>query len=546
MSPELANDMKWHVMERTKDGILRHPADAEAWSSFDNKYPEFALEPRNVRLGLASDGFNPFGRMDSTHSTWPVILIPYNLPPWLCMKKENFILSMIIPGPKSPGNNIDVYLQPLIEELAELWENGIPTFDSSAKEETFLVKKRPRTVTVQNIGDDVTPVQTPRSAPDFLQVTENEAFLPHVDSNGEDFFVYTTLEGVNGEDQSESVTTKRRGPTMMTHIWNLPKNQRVTVDWNSCWQPVGGEQSQLAHFIGTMAWNPNLCSLSYPPDWRLVPEDQKDELLRIVKSKFIIPNSQAAKYVLQSMGRKWSNFKDELKNDFYEPNRGNVSNVLNAKPNDIPRDQWISLVTYWSSTKGKERSDKNRRSRECQVMVHTVGSKSFVCVIEEQTVDGVPPSRAHVFLETHKDRKTVPAPMDEKSKQAVEMINEKLNDMPNNKEVTNGAVAWDGDIYSQVMINKIIGPERKGRVRGFGKGPSALPSTTCNANKEGFDDDHILCNEKIKLLESEVKKVNDICVKIQEDSLEVQRKMQEELTMLKVALFGRDILTPSP
>ncbi|XP_074310448.1 uncharacterized protein LOC141646465 [Silene latifolia] len=119
------------------------------------------------------------------------------------------------------------------------------------------------------------------------------------------------------------------------------------------------------------------------------------------------------------MGRKWSNFKAKLRNDFYEPNRGNVSKVLNAKPGSIPPDQWISLVTYWSSSKGKERSVKNRRSHGCQVIAHTAGSKSFACVIEEQTVDGIPPSRAHVFLETHKDRKTQLAPMDEKSKQAV-------------------------------------------------------------------------------------------------------------------------------
>jgi len=33
------------------------------------------------------------------------------------MKQENYILSMIIPGPDSPGDAIDVYLQPLVEEL---------------------------------------------------------------------------------------------------------------------------------------------------------------------------------------------------------------------------------------------------------------------------------------------------------------------------------------------------------------------------------------------------------------------------------------------
>jgi len=118
----------------TNDGVLRHPADSEAWKSFDSKYPEFAKVPRNVRLGLAFDGFNPFGTMRTVYSTWLVILMPYNLPPWMCMKQEFFILSLLIPGPKAPRNNIDVFLQPLIEELNELWDVGIETYDTSTKE----------------------------------------------------------------------------------------------------------------------------------------------------------------------------------------------------------------------------------------------------------------------------------------------------------------------------------------------------------------------------------------------------------------------------
>lgn len=38
---------------------------------------------------------------------------------------------MIIPSPRTVGNNIDVYLQPLIKELNELWSEGVDTFDSS-------------------------------------------------------------------------------------------------------------------------------------------------------------------------------------------------------------------------------------------------------------------------------------------------------------------------------------------------------------------------------------------------------------------------------
>ena len=118
----------------TKDGVLRHPADGEAWKSFDNLHPDFSSESRNVRLGLTSDEFNPFGNMSTSHSTWPVMLVPYNLPLWMCMKLSSFILSLVISGPKSSGMDINVYLQPLIEELQELWNVGVRTFDVSRKD----------------------------------------------------------------------------------------------------------------------------------------------------------------------------------------------------------------------------------------------------------------------------------------------------------------------------------------------------------------------------------------------------------------------------
>ncbi|XP_057789264.1 uncharacterized protein LOC131006122 [Salvia miltiorrhiza] len=134
MSAKTASHMRWHAEGRTKDGYMRHPADSPAWSTFDSLHPDFAKECRNVRLGLASDGINPFKNMSVSHSTWPVILIPYNLPPWMCMKEPYFMLSLLIPGPLAPGNDIDIYLQPLIVEIKDLWELGVETYDASKKQ----------------------------------------------------------------------------------------------------------------------------------------------------------------------------------------------------------------------------------------------------------------------------------------------------------------------------------------------------------------------------------------------------------------------------
>ncbi|MBT0984635.1 hypothetical protein KJ032_26775, partial [Salmonella enterica subsp. enterica serovar Typhimurium] len=98
---------------------MRHPSNSPAWKHLDNLYLDFASEIRNVRLGLASDGFNPFGKMRNDHSTWPVVLSVYNLPHWMCMKQPNLLLSLLIPGPRSPAKEIDVYMRPLIDELNE-------------------------------------------------------------------------------------------------------------------------------------------------------------------------------------------------------------------------------------------------------------------------------------------------------------------------------------------------------------------------------------------------------------------------------------------
>jgi hypothetical protein len=120
MAEPTASHMQWHKKHRVDDDTMRHPADSLAWKHLDNEEKQFASDARNVRLGLASDGFNPFGQMNVAYSTWHVILIPYNFPAWLCLKQSYWIMSMIIPGPKSLGNNIDVYLQPLIDELNDL------------------------------------------------------------------------------------------------------------------------------------------------------------------------------------------------------------------------------------------------------------------------------------------------------------------------------------------------------------------------------------------------------------------------------------------
>ncbi|XP_075670448.1 uncharacterized protein LOC142640260 [Castanea sativa] len=77
--------MRWYIDKRVDDGIMRHPAESDEWKEFDLQHPDFDLEPRNV-------------------------------------------------SPHQSGNEIDIYLKPLVDELKELWEEGVETYDAYSKE----------------------------------------------------------------------------------------------------------------------------------------------------------------------------------------------------------------------------------------------------------------------------------------------------------------------------------------------------------------------------------------------------------------------------
>ena len=127
--PQLSKHMRWHSNNHSQDGKMRSVVDSEQWRCIDESYPEFPSDDRNVRMGLSLDGVNPHSLQSSRHSVWPVMLVFYNLPPYLVTKRFFISLTMIIPGPKSPSeDNIDVYFQPLVHDLKKLW-TGIPAID---------------------------------------------------------------------------------------------------------------------------------------------------------------------------------------------------------------------------------------------------------------------------------------------------------------------------------------------------------------------------------------------------------------------------------
>jgi hypothetical protein len=53
----------------------------------------------------------------------------YNLPTWLFQKRKYLLLSILIQGPKHHGIDIDIFLEPLMQEMETLWKEGIDIVD---------------------------------------------------------------------------------------------------------------------------------------------------------------------------------------------------------------------------------------------------------------------------------------------------------------------------------------------------------------------------------------------------------------------------------
>ena len=77
---------------------------------------------------------NPFVERSSKHSTWPVILTIYNLPPRLCQKRKYLLLTILIFGPTQHSVDMDAFLEPLMKEMKKLWEEGVAMWDEFRKE----------------------------------------------------------------------------------------------------------------------------------------------------------------------------------------------------------------------------------------------------------------------------------------------------------------------------------------------------------------------------------------------------------------------------
>ncbi|CAA0839637.1 Unknown protein [Striga hermonthica] len=225
---------------------------------------------------------------------------------------------------------------------------------------------------------------------------------------------------VNFHDESEDRV--KRGKTKLKDIWNLPKGHRIVVRCNELDQPIGVEAEFLGKFLGMVARNGCLCSLSYK-DWRLFigkkekntdEQKNKKDILKQVKMRFLY-HSRMEKWILRTTGERWRQHKSNLKSIYFDEHKSTKENHI------------VMFLTVYMREKDPEKKN---------------------------------PHRAVLYLHTHQTKS-------EDTNAHVEALKELIEQQPCLAETSQGKVAWKGD-----ALSKILGEERHGHVHGLGLVPN--------------------------------------------------------------------------
>ena len=113
---------EWRIQsEFSLSGCLEDIYAGNIWNDYQQCMGSpFLSEPYSLAFVLNVDWFQPYTH--TTSSVGVIYLTVLNLPRTVRYKRENVILVGIIPGPHEPKENINAFLQPLVDELRLLWK----------------------------------------------------------------------------------------------------------------------------------------------------------------------------------------------------------------------------------------------------------------------------------------------------------------------------------------------------------------------------------------------------------------------------------------
>ncbi|KAG6397741.1 hypothetical protein SASPL_143926 [Salvia splendens] len=185
-------------------------------------------------------------------------------------------------------------------------------------------------------------------------LNHNHESVPPLEN--EDFSVDVEQQEDEGSAFGAEVVEKQsRGPTYMKNIWGCPVNlPPIHVEYNEFGQAIGGENSTLCHFLGSIARSSNYCAIDIK-SWHGISKERKTEMLDIVKIfniiwlcltwlRFHVPVI-AENWIIASIRLKWRNWKHYFKTTYWADVP--IELLIDDRDDRVSEVQWVNLLAYW-------------------------------------------------------------------------------------------------------------------------------------------------------------------------------------------------------
>ena len=119
--PSFATSCEQWRERQSINGTLKDVYNGNVWRQF-NEYAGqlFLSHPHNLALILNMDFFQPYKHIN--YSIGAIYAVVMNLPRGIRYKREDVILIGLMPGPHEPKHDINSFIEPLVDELLELWK----------------------------------------------------------------------------------------------------------------------------------------------------------------------------------------------------------------------------------------------------------------------------------------------------------------------------------------------------------------------------------------------------------------------------------------
>ncbi|KAG5531733.1 hypothetical protein RHGRI_026376 [Rhododendron griersonianum] len=154
---------------------------------------------------------------------------------------------------------------------------------------------------------------------------------------------------VGADPNSQQQRAKGRGFARPYVGWGT--GAKLEVKLNKDDQPIGNTAGPLQSQLGIIARNATLAPLTFT-DWR-APElyPYKERIWAEVKENSTAPDAYKHN-CLMSVGKKWKDWKDELKRTIYNLYDNDEDRLANC-PIRVDPDQWRVLVQFWGTKTAK-------------------------------------------------------------------------------------------------------------------------------------------------------------------------------------------------